>query len=155
MLADVNGDEVVDIVDLVLVAGMINAVIGGPSAFRSEVLSVVDVREWLTEAVNATDNYNTSVATDPTFQRGVLVLEHLLSALPLNLWIPTETVLLPNYPNPFNPETWIPYHLAESAAVTITICAANGNVVRTLALGHQSCRTLSAPKSCGVLGWQE
>ena len=135
--ADVNGDEVVDIVDLVLVAGMINAVIGGPSAFRSEVLSVVDVREWLTEAVNATDNYNTSVATDPTFQRGVLVLEHLLSALPFHLWIPTETVLLPNYPNPFNPETWIPYHLAESAAVTITICAANGNVVRTLALGHQ------------------
>ena len=136
--ADVNGDEVVDIVDLVLVAGMMNAVIGAPSVFGSEVLSAGDVREWLREAVDATDNYNTSVATDPIFQRGVLVLEQLLSALSFNLWIPTETVLLPNYPNPFNPETWIPYHLAESAAVTITICAANGNVVRTLALGHQS-----------------
>ncbi len=132
--ADVNGDEIVDIVDLVLVAGMMNAVIGAPSAFRSEVLSAADVREWLREI----DNYNTSVATDPTFQRGVLVLEQLLSALTFNLWMPTETVLLPNYPNPFNPETWIPYHLAKSAAVTITICAANGNVVRTLALGHQS-----------------
>lgn len=137
-VADVNGDEVVDIVDLVLVAGMMNAVIGAPSAFRSEVLSAADVREWLTEAVDATDNYNTPVATDPTFQRGVLVLEQLLSALTFNLWIPTETVLLPNYPNPFNPETWIPYHLAESAAVTITICTANGNAVKTLALGHQS-----------------
>lgn len=136
--ADVNGDEVVDIVDLVLVAGMMNAVIGAPSAFRSEVLSAADVRKWLREAVDATDNHNTSVATDPTFQRGVLVLEQLLSALTFNLWIPTETVLLPNYPNPFNPETWIPYHLAESAAITITICAANGNAVRTLALGHQS-----------------
>lgn len=136
--ADVNGDEVVDIVDLVLVAGMMNAVIGAPSVFRSEVLSAADVREWLGEAVDATDNYNTPIATDPTFQRGVLVLEQLLSTLTFNLWIPTETVLLPNYPNPFNPETWIPYHLAESAAVTITICAANGNVVRTLALGHQS-----------------
>ena len=136
--ADVNGDEVVDIVDLVLVAGMMNAVIGAPSAFRSEVLSAADVRKWLREAIDATDNYNTSVATGPTFQRGVLVLEQLHSALTFNLWIPTKTVLLPNYPNPFNPETWIPYHLAESAAVTITICAANGNVVRTLALGHQS-----------------
>ena len=135
--ADVNGDEVVDIIDLILVAGMMNAVIGAPSAFRSEVLSAADVREWLREAVDATDNYNTPVATDPTFQRGVLVLEQLLSALTSNLWIPTETVLLPNYPNPFNPETWIPYYLAESGAVTITICAANGNVVRTLALGHQ------------------
>ena len=136
--ADVNGDEVVDIVDLVLVAGMMNAVIGAPSAFRSEVLSAADVREWLRKAIDATDHYNTSVATDPTFQRGVLVLEQLLSARTFNLWIPTETVLLPNYPNPFNPETWIPYHLAESAAVTITIRAANGNVVRTLVLGHQS-----------------
>ena len=136
--ADVNGDEVVDIVDLVLVAGMMNAVIGAPSAFRSEILSAADVREWLREAVDATDNYNTSLTTDPSFQRGILVLEQLLSALTFNLWIPTETVLFPNYPNPFNPETWIPYQLAESAAVTITICAANGNVVRTLALGHQS-----------------
>lgn len=135
--ADVNGDEVVDIVDLVLVAGMMNAVIGAPSAFRGEALSAADVREWLKEAIDATDNYNISVATDPTFQRGVLVLEQLLSALTFNLWIPTETVLLPNYPNPFNPETWIPYHLAESGSVTITICTANGNVVRTLALGHQ------------------
>ena len=136
--ADVNGDEAVDIVDLVLVAGMMNAAIGAPSAFRSEFLSAADLRKWLKEVVDATDNYNASVATDPTFQRGVLVLEQLLSALTFNLWIPTDTVLLPNYPNPFNPETWIPYHLAESAAVTITICAANGNVVRTLALGHQS-----------------
>ncbi len=136
--ADVNGDKIVDIVDLVLVAGMMNAGIGAPSAFRSEDISAADVRKWLTEAVDATDNYNTSVATAPTFQRGVLVLEQLLSALTFNLWIPTETVLLPNYPNPFNPETWIPYDLAESAAVTITICAANGNVVRVLALGHQS-----------------
>ena len=52
--------------------------------------------------------------------------------------IPTETALLPNYPNPFNPETWIPYHLAEPADVTLRIYAADGKQVRTLALGHQS-----------------
>ena len=51
--------------------------------------------------------------------------------------VPEKTVLLANYPNPFNPETWIPYRLAESADVTLTIYAANGKVVRTLVLGHQ------------------
>ena len=51
--------------------------------------------------------------------------------------IPSETALLPNYPNPFNPETWIPYRLAESADVTLSIYSADGKLVRTLALGHQ------------------
>ena len=51
--------------------------------------------------------------------------------------VPTETLLLSNYPNPFNPETWIPYQLAKDADVTLTIYAVDGQVVRTLALGHQ------------------
>ena len=50
---------------------------------------------------------------------------------------PTETVLLSNYPNPFNPETWIPYQLTTPAEVTVTIHTADGRLVRTLALGHQ------------------
>ena len=51
---------------------------------------------------------------------------------------PAETVLLPNYPNPFNPETWIPYHLSNAADVTLTIYSVDGKVVRTLELGHQA-----------------
>ena len=51
--------------------------------------------------------------------------------------IPTETELLRNYPNPFNPETWIPYRLAEDAFVTLTIYNQTGQVVRTLEVGHQ------------------
>ncbi len=51
--------------------------------------------------------------------------------------IPTETELLPNYPNPFNPETWIPYRLAEDAFVTLTIYDRAGQVVRTFDVGHQ------------------
>ena len=50
---------------------------------------------------------------------------------------PSDTVLLPNYPNPFNPETWIPYRLAEPANVILTIYSADGKLVRNLALGHQ------------------
>ena len=51
--------------------------------------------------------------------------------------IPAETELLRNYPNPFNPETWIPYRLAEDAFVTLTIYDGSGRVVRTLDVGHQ------------------
>ena len=55
--------------------------------------------------------------------------------------IPIETELLHNYPNPFNPETWIPYRLAEDAFVTLTIYDLNGHVVRTLDVGHQIAST--------------
>ena len=51
--------------------------------------------------------------------------------------LPDETALLPNYPNPFNPETWIPYQLAKATDVTVTIYDVRGVVVRRLALGHQ------------------
>jgi len=52
--------------------------------------------------------------------------------------IPAETELLRNYPNPFNPETWIPYHLAEDADVTLRIYSINGELVRTIDVGHQT-----------------
>ena len=51
--------------------------------------------------------------------------------------IPKETELLANYPNPFNPETWIPYRLAEDAFVTLTIYDMKGQRVRTLEVGHR------------------
>ena len=43
-----------------------------------------------------------------------------------------------NYPNPFNPETWIPYQLAKSAAVALTIYDMNGEMVRRLVVEHQA-----------------
>ena len=52
--------------------------------------------------------------------------------------IPAETELLRNYPNPFNPETWIPYHLAEDADVSLTIYETTGRLVRTIDVGHQT-----------------
>ncbi|RKU25445.1 hypothetical protein C6495_18880 [Candidatus Poribacteria bacterium] len=56
----------------------------------------------------------------------------------LSKTIPKATALLPNYPNPFNPETWVPYQLAKAADVTLTIYAVDGTLVRTLALGHRA-----------------
>ena len=65
-------------------------------------------------------------------KRGLIQLTELVA-----YEIPTETELLHNYPNPFNPETWIPYRLAEDAFVTLTIYDLNGHVVRTFDVGHQ------------------
>ena len=50
---------------------------------------------------------------------------------------PDTTILLNNYPNPFNPETWIPYHLATNTDVKIHIYNSRGTLVRALTLGHQ------------------
>ena len=51
--------------------------------------------------------------------------------------IPKRTILLANYPNPFNPETWLPYQLANDADVTIRIYSSAGHLVRHLDLGFQ------------------
>ena len=56
----------------------------------------------------------------------------------LSKTVPKENALFANYPNPFNPETWIPYQLATPANVKVAIYAADGTRVRTLALGHQA-----------------
>ena len=125
--ADVNGDGVVNIVDLVKVAGEMGTGAAAPSALPQtlEILTAADVRQWLTQAQQMT-------LTDATSQRGILILEQLLAAL-----VPNETSLLPNYPNPFNPETWIPYQLSKPSEVTLHIYSVNGTLVETLALGHQ------------------
>ena len=53
------------------------------------------------------------------------------------LSVPMETALLPNYPNPFNPETWIPYQLKKPEEVTMTIFNMIGQAIRTLTVGYQ------------------
>ena len=126
--ADLNGDHLVDIVDLVLVANAFGADAAAPSLNPQilEQLTAADVKEWLTQAQKIT-------LTDPDYKRGISVLEQLHKAL-----TPKATILLPNFPNPFNPETWIPYHLSKDADVTLHIYAVNGILVRTLVLGHQA-----------------
>ena len=51
--------------------------------------------------------------------------------------VPRETALLPNFPNPFNPETWFPYQLSKGSDVTLTIYDMRGVLIRQLTLGYQ------------------
>ena len=125
---DVNGDGFVTIADLVHVAQYLGQSMTASAPVRVTVpvgLKYAMVEGWIDQARVENDG---SFA----FQQGLAKLEYLLTLI-----IPEKTALLPNYPNPFNPETWIPYHLAEPAEVRLTIYAINGRVVRRLDLGHQ------------------
>ncbi len=128
---DVNRDGKRNIKDLVLVAqhlGEPSGVSAAPSVLAQSHLKLDPalIRTWIAQVHLENDG---SLA----FQRGIANLQQLLTLL-----TPEKTTLLANYPNPFNPETWIPYQLAEPAAVTLHIYAINGVLVRTLDLGHQS-----------------
>ncbi|MDP7281871.1 MAG: T9SS type A sorting domain-containing protein, partial [Candidatus Poribacteria bacterium] len=61
---------------------------------------------------------------------------HLLKAIIVER-LPMESRLLANYPNPFNPETWIPFELSQDTAATITIYDVIGRRVRQLDLGYR------------------
>ena len=50
---------------------------------------------------------------------------------------PEHSLLLQNFPNPFNPETWIPYQLRQGSEVTIRIYSAVGKLVQELELGYR------------------
>ena len=126
--ADVNGDGVVNNQDLVEAAGVIAQLGAAAPALLNTALhkfTAADVQTWLTEAQGLD-------LTDPKIQNGILFLEQLLAVL-----TPKQTALLPNYPNPFNPETWIPYRLAKDAFVTVTIYDPAGRVVRSIDVGHR------------------
>ena len=128
---DVNKDGRRNISDLVLVAqhlGELSGISAAPSALAigDMRLDPAMIQGWIAQAQIEDDG---SLA----FQQGIANLERLLA-----LMTPRETQLLANYPNPFNPETWIPYQLSEPAEVTLRIYGVSGTLVRTLNLGHQS-----------------
>ena len=105
--ADLNRDGVVSILDLILAAQAIgNTTASAAPAIGTESVDAATIAAWIAQARLEDDG---SLA----FKQGIENLENLLASL-----IPEETALLHNYPNPFNPETWIPYQLATPAEVT-------------------------------------
>ena len=122
---DINDDGVVNIFDLTLVARGIGGA-AAPAVAAGRV-DVATIETWIAGARLVDDG---SIA----FRQGIQNLQNLLASL----FIPQETALLANYPNPFNPETWLPYQLAVPAEVTLTIFDMNGGTVRRLEVGHQS-----------------
>ncbi len=122
---DVNRDGVVNIFDLTLTAQGIAGPPAAPMA-ATDGMDTATIEAWIAHARKVDDG-------SIVFQQGIANLQNLLASL----IIPQETALHANYPNPFNPETWIPYQLAASAEVTLTIYDMHGGAVRSLEVGHQ------------------
>ena len=126
--SDVNGDGTVDAKDVALVASHLGEKNepAAPSTLTLPSGVTFKVVQDALDLLRAADDGSL------TFRDGIVKLEQLLA-----LFVPEKTALLHNYPNPFNPETWIPYQLAEPTHVTVHIYTTSGTLVRTLTLGHQ------------------
>ena len=99
---DLNGDGVVSIIDLVLAVRELDSTTAlAPAAIEVVGLDPAMIEAWIAQARLEDDG-------SLVFKQGIEFLESLLASL-----VPKETALLRNYPNPFNPETWIPYQSAE------------------------------------------
>ena len=132
---DIDADDDVDKDDVLAVIDNVGTAVAAPASadifadLSPEIYKALNPI-LLTETLDAV-----RLESDGSLKylQAIVLLEHLLAEMR-----PDETQLLANYPNPFNPETWIPYHLAKSSDVRITIYDVRGSVVRLLELGHLS-----------------
>ena len=126
---DVNGDGAVDVKDVSAVNKNLDAGAAGAPGLLGQKFSALEVDRLQAQI-------DLLIATNdrsPAAMRTLVYLQQLIV-----MARPEKTQLLANYPNPFNPETWIPYELATDTDVTLTIYNAQGVVVRVLQLGQQS-----------------
>lgn len=123
---DVNGDWEVDMRDIVLVCRHFGESYLYSPAVASRHMWSFDL-EYLPVLIRV---YNLMLdSPDPD----LLMARKLLRGLIFNARA-GKTQLLQNYPNPSNPETWIPYQLAENVDVAIRIYSASGRLIRRLDL---------------------
>ena len=95
-----------------------------------------------------------SIVSGP-FQRTVTTMDIRNAFLSLQLNVgdvqPQDTLLAQNFPNPFNPETWIPYQLSKATEVKIDIYDISGHLVRSLDLGWKPLGSYMTPS--GAAYW--
>ena len=123
----------VNLLDLVFVAEHLSQNAAAPSQ-----LALIESIPSTAKEVIAAQRALTELEAIPNKSQGVQIalqlLRHYLSIADQNV---RDTRLLPNYPNPFNPETWIPYQLSEASTVTVKIYDVTGRLVRTINVGHK------------------
>ena len=125
--SDVNKDGTVNFLDLLLVLDNRDDAAGAPTVLGMKLSAAqIDIIKEQIDLLIATNDRS------PAAIKTLIYLQQLIVTAR-----PEKTQLFANYPNPFNPETWIPYELATDTDVRITIYNAHGVVVRTLQLGQQ------------------
>ncbi len=132
VFADVNGDGWVTIDDVMLVIEALDDPVTGAAPIGAVDAAALPVDSAAVEA--HLNRLRSQSDGSLKYQRAIDHFQNLLlAAAP-----PDKTELLANYPNPFNPETWIPYHLAQDADVKLSIYDINGMVVRRFDVGHRN-----------------
>ena len=127
---DVNADGTVNIADLLLVVEALDDPVAAAAPTLGETVTALDPAQLAMQI----DILRAESDGSMKYEHAIAFFQSLLASIR-----PTETQLLANYPNPFNPETWIPYQLAkETSDVQVTIYDGRGVVVRQLMLGHQA-----------------
>ena len=132
--ADTNKDGVVNLLDLVFVVEHFSQNAAAPSQLAL-IKSIPSSANEVIAAQHALRELEAMPDKSPHVKIAIELLRHYLSIADRNV---KETKLLPNYPNPFNPDTWIPYQLSEGATVTVKIYDVTGSLVRTIQVGHNS-----------------
>ena len=139
LTGDVNDDGKVDVSDLELIGSHLGENAAAPSLRFNRSDPTVS---YHSSSVNRQFQALIALESLETPSRGAHIARDLLKTWLFQLEPSvTETKLLPNYPNPFNPETWIPYQLSEAAHVRIHIYDVAGHLVRTLDLGTKLARS--------------
>jgi hypothetical protein len=133
--ADVNRDGRVDLLDLIIVCKHFGATTIDASPTKGAVVVAPEqlaVLRRLYESIDGSDD-------------DLIMAKRLLAEL---IGLPaiqiTRSRLMQNYPNPCNPETWLPYELAEPGTVIISIYTSAGQLVRTLDLGYRAMGSYSS-----------
>ena len=131
---DVNKDKIVDISDVFVIIDIIYDYL---CEVKEEKLEVNNAPSKLTQSYQGTVQNLLNVVRE--INDGSLEYKHRIDMLEqlFIMKIPRRTILLANYPNPFNPETWIPYQLAHDSDVNIKIYNSAGMLIRQFDIGYQ------------------
>ncbi len=113
---DLNYDGIIDIFDLVTVAKALGRNDPRRDLNKDGIVNIVDL-EIIAQHLGE------------RMKRAPALINEKISVFP------KKSELLPNYPNPFNSGTWIPFLLAEEEEVTIRIYNTNGKLVKEIKLG--------------------
>ena len=126
---DVNDDNLVNIFDLIVVAGNFGkSNIAAPTMLTNKLTFTTQQKQSIQSAIVELEDMLVRSEIEE------LVFNLLKTILPKRL--SEQTQILPNYPNPFNPETWIPFELSRGSAVSVTIYNVVGTAVRSISMGY-------------------